>query len=581
MLHGQQVGVGNRLRDGGQRLVDRAGKQVEQAVHIARVRSIGHHRQLAQHHWVIGRCGGCGGRRRGRGAAIRWGGTRPPVAHRPAFNHRHQVGRQHRLGDEVVHAGGQAGLPVFGEGIGRQRHHRHLAVALTGIAAAQAPRCLQPVHVGHLPVHQHQVERRLRQQLQCPLAIAGHGAGEAGVLQHRPHHGLVDRVVLGHQHPAGALPGHWQRRRGGRLRRPTGDTGPQPADQRAAQHRACHRPGQARHTAGVGMRRIDRAIDRQHLAGVDPRQGTGQQQAPRLGVRRHDEPGRPAPCIGHLHEGAQRGQVMAALRLAAHALQQCRQRQGAGLVRLAPGHPQPHRPGLVACLAGQRQRQVQREARAHAGNRLGHHVATHQPGQVTADRQAQAAAAEAAGGRRIGLLEGLEDGGQRLRRHADAGVADLDLQPVGRGTGRAHIDRHIALRGELHRIAQQVEQQLAQAHLVAVAPQRHGGVDLAAQAQALGAGQRPRRLDGRLQAIHQVEVMRLQHQGAGLDARQVEHMLDQAQQVAAAGADDVHQLGPPCRIGTLGLQQLGRADHAVERAAQFMAHVGQEAGLGL
>ena len=33
--------------------------------------------------------------------------------------------------------------------------------------------------------------------------------------------------------------------------------------------------------------------------------------------------------------------------------------------------------------------------------------------------------------------------------------------------------------------------------------------------------------------------------------------------------------------GVPGLQQLGGADHAIERAAQLMAHVGQEAGLGL
>ena len=54
--------------------------------------------------------------------------------------------------------------------------------------------------------------------------------------------------------------------------------------------------------------------------------------------------------------------------------------------------------------------------------------AAHQLDQLGRDRQAQPGAAEAAGGRAVGLLERLEDRLQLLGRNADAGVGDGDQQ---------------------------------------------------------------------------------------------------------------------------------------------------------
>ena len=70
---------------------------------------------------------------------------------------------------------------------------------------------------------------------------------------------------------------------------------------------------------------------------------------------------------------------------------------------------------------------------------------------------------------------------------------------------------------------------------------------------------------------------------AGLEARQVEHVVDQRKQVVAGGAD-VLELGELRRVGRaagLDLQQLGEAEHRVERRAQLVAHAREELRLGL
>ncbi len=55
-------------------------------------------------------------------------------------------------------------------------------------------------------------------------------------------------------------------------------------------------------------------------------------------------------------------------------------------------------------------------------------VAAHQAAELAADGQAEAGAAEPAGGRGIGLREGLEELAELFGRHADAGVADAETQ---------------------------------------------------------------------------------------------------------------------------------------------------------
>ena len=69
---------------------------------------------------------------------------------------------------------------------------------------------------------------------------------------------------------------------------------------------------------------------------------------------------------------------------------------------------------------------------------------------------------------------------------------------------------------------------------------------------------------------------------AGFDLGNVEHVVQQLQQVLAAGADGFEEVGPFLFVAAVGAadQQLGEAEDAVERRADFVAHVGEELALG-
>src|SRR6185503_14686054 len=66
------------------------------------------------------------------------------------------------------------------------------------------------------------------------------------------------------------------------------------------------------------------------------------------------------------------------------------------------------------------------------------------------------------------------------------------------------------------------------------------------------------------------------------DARQVEDLVDQVQEVLAALDHVVDALAVPLRqrLALVALQQLGKAENRVERRAQLVAHRRQELALG-
>lgn len=110
-------------------------------------------------------------------------------------------------------------------------------------------------------------------------------------------------------------------------------------------------------------------------------------------------------------------------------------------------------------------------------------ASTLQVDEAPTDRQPQAGAAEAAGDRTVGLGEFGEDAALRLLGDADAAVLDLQAQAAAprarRQAPRAHRDE--AARGELHRVAGQVEHDLVQCATVAEHPSGERRIDLQAQ----------------------------------------------------------------------------------------------------
>src|SRR5207248_9855517 len=77
-----------------------------------------------------------------------------------------------------------------------------------------------------------------------------------------------------------------------------------------------------------------------------------------------------------------------------------------------------------------------------------------------------------------------------------------------------------------------------------------------------------------------IERPALQRDAPRLDLSQVEHRVDQREQVLAAGVDVPDELDVVGeQLLRLLQQELGEADHGVERRAQLVRHVGEEFGL--
>ena len=145
---------------------------------------------------------------------------------------------------------------------------------------------------------------------------------------------------------------------------------------------------------------------------------------------------------------------------------------------------------------------------------------------------------------------------------------------AGSGFG-AHGEHDLALLGELHRVGQQVEDDLAQARDVAAIAARHVALEQVGDVEVLLDGARRDEVERRLDAVAQVERLRLDVHAAGLDLREVEDVVDDREQRVARVADRgdvVVLLGVELRVE----QEAAHADHGVHRRADLVAHRGEE-----
>ncbi|MEJ7685928.1 MAG: SpoIIE family protein phosphatase [Variovorax sp.] len=137
---------------------------------------------------------------------------------------------------------------------------------------------------------------------------------------------------------------------------------------------------------------------------------------------------------------------------------------------------------------------------------------------------------------RVGLDEGLEQLGQLCLRHADPGVADLEDDIDGRVVNAAaHDHPHLALVRELGRIGQHIQEHLTNARrisehvLQSVLTVQHKPVAVLFH----------QRLHGRRHLVHQLpqsEALDVQLGLPGFDLRQVQHIVDEPEQVLARAA---------------------------------------------
>src|SRR5262249_12809650 len=130
--------------------------------------------------------------------------------------------------------------------------------------------------------------------------------------------------------------------------------------------------------------------------------------------------------------------------------------------------------GLDHRRAGEALSQVQREGAAPVYDAVNLDLAAEQRRELAADGEAEARAAIAPAGARIGLLEGLEDQFLLVAGNADAGVRDVKADDARRlvedtvlrippTLGGEYAQAHAAALGELERIRQQVLENLLQA----------------------------------------------------------------------------------------------------------------------
>ena len=132
--------------------------------------------------------------------------------------------------------------------------------------------------------------------------------------------------------------------------------------------------------------------------------------------------------------------------------------------------------------------------------------------------------------------------------------------------------------GEFQRVADEVGEDLPHAQGVAHQQVRHIGCHGDVIADARRVGLRSEQRVHLAQHVLRAEGLVVQVQTTGLDLGQVEHIVDQTQQRAAGHLRPRQQL---CLVPGEGgvAQQVGHADHGVERRADLMAHVGQKFAL--
>ncbi len=161
-----------------------------------------------------------------------------------------------------------------------------------------------------------------------------------------------------------------------------------------------------------------------------------------------------------------------------------------------------------------------------------------------------------------------------VRADAAPGVAD---DAVHARLDRLLLDAqvHIAPVGELDRIAEEVVQHLAKPRRIAHHParQRHPVRDVEHQPLLL----RACRIDAGdvIDLRAELEDLAAHHELAGLDARDVEQVVDQREQMDAGSLD---QLDPVAgrRVELVEPQQPRDAEDAVQGRAQLVADVGEE-----
>ena len=193
------------------------------------------------------------------------------------------------------------------------------------------------------------------------------------------------------------------------------------------------------------------------------------------------------------------------------------------------------------------------------------------------DRQTQAGAAETAGRGRIGLYERAENLPLLVGCDPYSGVGNREREDrlgVGHALG-LHLDDHVAGLGEFDRVADEVEEHLAQTPGIADERVGHVGQNAAGQLETLGIRALCEELHSVFYGVAKAEWHMIECQPSRLDFRDVKDVVEDREQ----GFGRV--VGPPDVFPLLwrelrAQREIGHADHRVHRRPDLVAHVREE-----
>ncbi len=182
----------------------------------------------------------------------------------------------------------------------------------------------------------------------------------------------------------------------------------------------------------------------------------------------------------------------------------------------------------------------QAEFRSLAGVARHFDFSVHQLDQPFRNGEAESGAAIFSRRRRISLLKGLENAFLLIRRDADAGIpnAELQLNRILRAHS-AHFNDDFALVRELDRVADEVHEHLAQTIRVSNQPARHVRLNPARHLEVLFVGVHGETAQRVRQVPLKVEFHTIELQFAGLNLGHVEHVVENRHQACRRGRDDV------------------------------------------
>ena len=199
--------------------------------------------------------------------------------------------------------------------------------------------------------------------------------------------------------------------------------------------------------------------------------------------------------------------------------------------------------------------------------------ATHQPRETTGNRKTKPRAAMAPRGRGVPLFELLENRLARRLRHARPCVPHFDTQS---GAVMLQTNAHAAFLGKIDRIADEVDQNLAQPRGIADQLPWRLWRDEAGDLQPLFLCAGAQKLQHAFDEWREREGLASQFELAGLDFRKIENVIDELGERPAGGRDglDITRL---LRVEARHGEELGQTHDAIERRPDFMADGGKEA----